>query len=568
MKMKSKVMLSILSIIIISLALITALYMTIVNYQHEESIKRNLKVNNELAIKLIDAKAISNKEAYFRNFNHSDFRVTFIDKNGNVLYDSNAEPEEMDNHKSRKEILEAKDTGNGYSVRFSESLKKTMVYYATKLDDGCIIRSSMPMELVTGFEGTYLKYYLMVLIMVFVIAVIFSSKLSYVIVKPIKDLQFITDRITKGELDRRVCINSNDEIGQLANTFNHMADKLQYTLRDSIEKQNKLEAILKSMDNGVIAVDKENKIIMINPYAQKIFGVNKDIIGKNLMDCIRDYEFEDIFNKDLEQKEISILWPQEKILKIKTADIVSNREHIGTVAVVQDVTEVRKLENMRTQFVANVSHELKTPLTSIKGFAETLKYVEDSKTRDKFLNIIDDEADRLTRLIQDILILSDIEQHKEVKVNDTIDVMAVVNDVYNLMKNTADKKNISIEIIKKASPSIQGDKDKFKQMLINLVDNAVKYSENDDKVFIGVEIEKEKCVIWVKDTGMGIPKENIPRLFERFYRVDKARSRAKGGTGLGLAIVKHIVLSFKGTISVESELKRGTKFIVKIPLLG
>lgn len=568
MKMKSKVMLSILSIIIISLALITALYMTIVNYQHEESIKRNLKLNNELAIRLIDSKAISDKETYFKNFNHSDFRVTFIDNNGNVLYDSSAEPEDMDNHKSRKEILEAKNTGEGYSVRFSKSVKKNMVYYATMLDNGYIIRSSMPMELVTGFEGSYLKYYLMVLILVFVISVIFSFKLSYVIVKPIKDLQFITDRITRGELDRRVRINSNDEIGQLSNTFNHMADKLQYTLRDSIEKQNKLEAILKSMDNGVIAVDKENKIIMINPYAQKIFGVNKNIIGQNLMDCIRDYEFEDIFNKDVEQKEISILWPEEKNLKIKTADIVSNREHIGTVAVVQDVTEVRKLENMRTQFVANVSHELKTPLTSIKGFAETLKYVEDVETRNKFLNIIDDEADRLTRLIRDILILSDIEQHKEIKVNDTIDVISVVNNVYNLMKNTADKKNINIEIIKKASPIIHGDKDKFKQMLINLVDNAVKYSENNDKVCIGVEIEEGNCVIWVKDTGMGIPKENIPRLFERFYRVDKARSRAKGGTGLGLAIVKHIVLSFKGTIVVESKLKCGTKFIVKIPLLG
>lgn len=547
--------------------MITALYMTIINYQNEENIKKSLKVNNELAMNLLEADAISDKSIYFKNFNKSNFRVTLIDSEGKVIYDSDALPEEMDNHNQRKEIIEAGKFGNGYSVRFSKSLKTTMMYYASVLEDGYVIRSSMPMEVVTGFEGKYLKYYLIVLIIVFSISVIFSSKLSYVIVKPIKDLEFITARIAKGEFDRRVCINSNDEIGQLADTFNHMADRLQYTLRDSIEKQNKLQAILKSMDSGVIAVDRRNRVIIINPYAQKIFGVEKEIIGHNLMDCIRDYELEDIFKNNIEYKEIKILWPEEKKLKVRTADIISNKEHIGTVAVVQDITDIRRLENMRSQFVANVSHELKTPLTSIKGFAETLRYVEDVKTREKFLGIIDDEVERLTRLISDILTLSDIEQIRPVKVKDVINVNSVIKDVYNLMKHTADAKDINIEIIIKNSPNICGDKDRFKQMIINLIDNAIKYSESGDKVYIGTEIKEKKCIIWVEDTGPGISKEHIPRLFERFYRVDKARSRARGGTGLGLAIVKHIVLSFEGEIYVESELGNGTKFIVEIPLL-
>ncbi|MEL7598174.1 MAG: histidine kinase dimerization/phospho-acceptor domain-containing protein, partial [Clostridiaceae bacterium] len=382
------------------------------------------------------------------------------------------------------------------------------------MKDGYVIRSSMPMEVVTGFEGKYLKYYFIVLIIVFSISVIFSSKLSYVIVKPIKDLEFITARIAKGKYDRRVCINSNDEIGQLANTFNYMADRLQYTLRDSIEKQNKLQAILKSMDSGVIAVDRKNRVIIINPYAQKIFGVKKEIIGHNLMDCIRDYELEDIFKNNIEYKEIKILWPEEKILKVRTADIISNKEHIGTVAVVQDITDIRRLENMRSQFVANVSHELKTPLTSIKGFAETLRYVEDVKTREKFLGIIDDEAERLTRLISDILTLSDIEQNREVKVKEIINVNSAIKDVYNLMKNTADTKGIGVELTIKNSPKICGDKDRFKQMLINLIDNAIKYSESGDKVYIGSEIKEEKCIVWIEDTGFGISEEHIPRLFE------------------------------------------------------
>lgn len=566
MKMKKKLMLSILSTIILSLALVTALYMTIVNYQQEENVRKRLRENNEIAINLIKNNVITDVHLYIKSFNKSNYRVTLIDKNGIVIEDSEASFESMDNHNNRKEIIEARRYGNAYTARYSNSLKKTMIYYATAFDQGYVIRSSMPIEVITGFEGKYLNYYIIVLIIVFFISVFFSSKLSYIIVKPIKDLEFITSRVAKGELDRRVRVNSQDEIGQLAKTFNGMAERLQLTLKDSIEKQNKLEAILKSMDSGVIAVDRNYKVIMINPYAEKIFGIQKNIIGKNLMDNIRDYELEKVFKSNEESKEIIILWPRKKVLKVKTADIITDREHIGTVAVVQDITDIRKLENMRSQFVANVSHELKTPLTSIKGFAETLRYVEDSATREKFLSIIDDETDRLTRLISDILTLSDIEQHKDLKVKEDIQVAQCILDAYNLMKNTADKKQIFMQMEIEGQPIIFGDKDKFKQMLINLIDNAIKYSEQEDSVFVGTKIENSKCIIWIKDTGAGIPKEHIPRLFERFYRVDKARSRARGGTGLGLAIVKHIVLGFKGEIFVESEVGKGTKFTVQIPL--
>lgn len=566
MKMKNKLMLSILSTIILSLALITALYMTILNFQHEESTKMRLKNNNEICINLISNNLISNLNTYFKTFKDSEFRVTLIDKNGSVIEESHADIENMDNHNNRKEVIEARKYGDAYSARYSSSLNKTMIYFATAFGDGYVIRSSMPIEVITGFDGKYLHYYFLVLAMVFAISIFFSSKLSYIIVRPIKDLEFITSRVAKGELDRRVSINSNDEIGQLAKTFNRMADRLHETLKDSIGEQNKLEAILKSMDSGVIAVDKNYRVILINPYAEKIFGIHKNIIGKNFMDNIRDYELEKVFKTSEENKEITILWPERRVLKVKTADIISEKEHIGTVAVVQDITDIRKLENMRSQFVANVSHELKTPLTSIKGFAETLRYVEDTTTKEKFLDIIDDETDRLTRLISDILTLSDIEQHKEFKVREDIHVIQCLTDVYNLMINTADKKDISLEIFTEGNPTVVGDNDKFKQMLINLIDNAIKYSEEGDSVKIDAKIENSKCIISIEDTGVGIPKEHIPRLFERFYRVDKARSRARGGTGLGLAIVKHIILSFRGEIFVESEVGKGTKFTVSIPL--
>jgi len=372
-------------------------------------------------------------------------------------------------------------------------------------------------------------------------------------------------RISKGEFHRRARILYDGEIGELAKNFNEMADKLEFTLNEVTDKQNRLEAILQSMDSGVIAVDRKNKVIMINPYAKKIFGITKDIIGQNLLNNIRNFELENIFHEsDEDYKEIKIVWPKERELRIKTADIINGKEHIGTVAVVQDITEVKRLEQMRTQFVANVSHELKTPLTSIKGFAETLKYVDDAATKEKFLNIINEEAERLTRLITDILTLSHIEQKKEVKMQ-KININKIVEDVYNLMKNTADVKGIKLSIQKQNIKTFIGDADRFKQMLINLVDNAINYSETGASVCIGTESYEEKCILWVLDTGVGIAKEQIPRLFERFYRVDKARSRSKGGTGLGLAIVKHIVLEFNGKIYVESQLGKGSKFIVEIP---
>jgi two-component system phosphate regulon sensor histidine kinase PhoR len=304
---------------------------------------------------------------------------------------------------------------------------------------------------------------------------------------------------------------------------------------------------------------------MINNYAKNLFGIEGDIVGKSIKDLYNEFDINGIFAYgDAEFREIKINRPDFKELRVRTADIINRNQHIGAVAVVHDITEVKKLENMRTEFVANVSHELKTPLTSIKGFAETLKDVDDIETRDKFLNIINDEAERLTRLISDILLLSDIEQQREYK-EEKVNVNKIINDVYHLIKNTADKKNIELTVVGDEVPDLIGDSDRFKQMIINLVDNGVKYCDPGDKVIISKRFEEKHCVLTIEDTGDGIPKEHIPRLFERFYRVDKARSRAKGGTGLGLAIVKHIVLSFKGTIKVQSEIGVGTKFIIKLP---
>ncbi|WP_461612210.1 HAMP domain-containing sensor histidine kinase [Clostridium sp. Marseille-QA1073] len=561
--MKKKLMFYILSSMIFIFGFVTFLFISILNYQRQENIKENLKNYNGIIMEFIKVNETDNNKALFKKLDDLNIRVTILDLEGNVKFDSKVDKNNLENHKERLEFKDALVSGEGYGVRASKSLEVDTIYYASKFDN-YIIRTSQPVKGINGEDKTYIFTYVTAVGVILLITIWVSSKLSYIIVKPIMDLENTTSMIAQGELDRRVKVTSKDEIGQLGTSFNKMANKLEYSLNEVKEKQNRLSAILQSMDSGVIAIDINDNIIIVNAYTEKIFGINEDVIGKNINTISKNFDISMIFNNvDDNYKEVKIDYPKEAYLRVRTADIINRSYHIGKVAVIQDVTDVKKLENVRTEFVANVSHELKTPLTSIKGFTETLRYVDDIETRDKFLDIIEEEADRLTRLISDILILSDIELQKDFK-KEIVDVNRIISHVDALMRNVGEKKNLNIVIKGENVPNLVGDSDKFKQMLINLVDNAIKYSESEE-IIINRYYKDNQCVIEVEDKGIGISEDHISRLFERFYRVDKARSRAKGGTGLGLAIVKHIVLGFNGNISVESALNKGTKFIITIP---
>ncbi|GAA0788831.1 two-component system histidine kinase PnpS [Hathewaya limosa] len=559
--MKKKIMISMFLSITIVVGIVIFLISKVFEYKQEELVTNYLRANNDLMRSFLS----ENKGLKKDHIKEKEIRVTYINSRGKVLFDTELNDGKLENHNERNEIKGAKEKGEGISLRKSVSSNKKMLYLATKLENGDIIRSSIYMDSISLLNNKFLNYYLIIIVVILIFTLWICNKITYIIVKPIKDLDFATDRIAKGELNRRVNITSADELGALGKNFNSMANKLQKTINEALDNQNRLEAILKCMDSGIIAVDRNFNVIMINPYAERIFGIDEDIMGKSLLNNIKDYELEKILlNNDNEYKEFKIMWPQERDLRIKTTDIINRNEHIGKVAVVQDITDIKKLENMRSQFVANVSHELKTPLTSIKGFAETLKEVDDVKYREKFLDIINNEAERLTRLINDILILSHIENKKEIK-KEYINVDDLINDVFLLIKSQAESKKIKLTLEGDKIDNILGDGDKFKQMLINLIDNAVKYNHLGGYVKILCKSYDKYFTITVKDNGVGIPKSEISRLFERFYRVDKARSRANGGTGLGLAIVKHIIILFNGEIFVESELGKGSLFIVKIP---
>lgn len=414
--------------------------------------------------------------------------------------------------------------------------------------------------------GSYRQYILASLTVLILISAFIALRLSSFLMEPINDLITATGQIAAGELSSRVRIYRNAELGILAENFNEMADRLENTITDSFEKQNQLEAILTSMNSGVIACDRYGKIIIFNNFAKKLFGVSGDVIGKSIGDVLKGTDLQELMTvrRDFSEMELGISEP--RTIRYKTTDLTGEARYgTGKVTVLSDVTDIKKLESMRTQFVANVSHELKTPLTSIKGFSETLRDVHDEKTKNKFLDIIDAESERLRRLIDDILSLSAIENPRET-IREVVDAEQVTVDTCSLVELQAREKNVEFALIVRGHPKFIGDIDKYKQLVINLVDNAIKYTESGGKVKVRLEERKEDLTLTVSDTGLGIGEEHIPRLFERFYRVDKSRDRQKGGTGLGLAIVKHIVIGFGGSIDVQSEVGRGTTFTVVIPV--
>lgn len=558
--MKRKIRLTVLATVVFALVILTSSFIAIMNLKEINQTKEELSIYNELFITIGN----NNGNVKFANYRIKNevVRFTVIDKEGNVIFDTAGEVTE--NHKDRTEIIDAFKKGTAYSTRYSSTLQKNMVYCATKIDENTVLRSSISVSAANTLSEGYLKYFILIIIGVVILSVFLSEKLVRVIIYPVKELEIATDKIANGELDKRAKVYNDDEIGSLARTFNEMADQLQFRINDNTDKKIKLEAILESMESGVIAISQNMQVMLINPYAKKLFGIKEDIIGKDIRDYIIDHEILDFSRNitNINTKEIKLFHPVEREVRVKKAPIIREKESVlGIVISVQDITDIKRLENMRSQFVANVSHELKTPLTSIKGFSETLRFVDDDVTKNKFLDIIDKETERLTLLINDILILSNIENMNSMK-NDEFRPNEIIYEAINMVKKEAADKNIKITTNCCFNKPLIGDSNKFYQIILNLLANAIKYSNNDSNIDLITKEDKGKFIMVVKDEGIGIPKEDLPRIFERFYRVDK--SRTTRGTGLGLAIVKHIVKLFNGDIFVESKLGEGSKFTVVI----
>ncbi|MCT4621347.1 MAG: cell wall metabolism sensor histidine kinase WalK [Marinisporobacter sp.] len=592
--MQKKIFVTYTILILIGIILTGLLTLNFVRTSYVENMEDKLITNAKLINQFIKGKA---EEKSFKDIDFSkyaneygeqiDARITFVNNDGKVIGDSEIRSEilsEIENHAYRPEVKKALKGEVGKSERWSTTTETDYIYIAVpiKIENKIygITRLALPLKEMKKLNYELFQNTLIAALCGLLVTTVLGYRFVNNVAKPIKKVTKTAKKIANGNFGDKVYIKSNDEIGILVDTFNIMSEKLNETISEIQDKNTKLQSTLASMNEALFAIDRAFKIILINPVAMELFHIeDEDVYGKHILEVVRNNKLHDVLkdiihNKNVGEREVVIDYPETKILKLYTnfirLDMDPNRI-IGVMALIQDVTEMRKLENMRTEFVANVSHELKTPLTSISGFIETLKSgaMENEKVRKRFLDIIDIETERLKRLIDDLLTLSAIENHKVAANKDIIHIKEIIGQMNMLTDSLAKQKEIDYGTELEANlPPIYGNRDLFKQMILNLVENAIKYTPESGQVKVLAYKRYDHIFIVVKDTGIGIPKEHIPRLFERFYRVDKARSRKIGGTGLGLAIVKHIVLSFDGEIKVNSKLGKGSEFIVRIPIKG
>jgi len=418
---------------------------------------------------------------------------------------------------------------------------------------------------------------LFILIEALLFSVLISIILGYffgrTITKPIRDLTKSTEHIAEGKFDIVNTIKSNDEIGILSDTFNYMSSTLQRTVSEVNSEKNKVETILQNMTDGILAFNLSGRLIHINPEAKRL-------IGRNFYDDLKFDTFFKEIGADISMGNIIYLNDEEKsereatiggrVVRFTFAPFKLKNKISGIIVVVHDITNQQKLENARREFVANVSHELRTPLTTVKSYAETLMDmdIDDRDMQNHFLGTIANEADRMTRIVKDLLTLSKLDEGQyQVKPFEQINLSQLVSDIIEKMFFAAKEKHQDITLTAKKTPIyVTTDCDKLEQVIINIVSNAIKYTPENGKISISCEKVYKDAYIKVRDNGIGIPKENLPRIFERFYRVDNARSRETGGTGLGLAIAKQIMTQLGGNIIINSTYGEGTEVIISVPL--
>jgi len=516
----------------------------------------------------------------------SDARVTFITKDGRVIGDSESNPVTMDNHAYREEVLEAGKTGKGSTIRRSSTLGQDMLYVAlpVKVGDSFdgFVRLSLSLSQVDNGVRQGWTVMGIGLAILFLAASLLSIRVAKGLTSPLEKITRVARRIARLEYDARVNINRKDEIGQLAKAINGMADSLQTQVRTIRDNEDLLQSVLNNMTGGIVMVNGSGRIMLVNRAAERMLGIDAEVItGKSYRELKQHYELTKLMKEGLDNRisfheERNLYYPVESIIRLDGVPMVQeDGAYRGMLFLLQDVSDIRRLERMRSEFVANVSHELKTPLAAVKGFAETLLGggVSDEKTARSFLQIIYDESERLNRLIGDILELSSIESKRVQMDYSPIHLQAFFETISEMMRTVAEKKRISLELDVPEELFMEGDEDKLRQIFMNLLSNAINYTQEGGRVKLTAREklhngQSEDIVQFiVKDSGIGIPKKDLPRIFERFYRVDKARSRGSGGTGLGLSIVKHLVDMHHGRIHVESELGVGSSFIIELPVL-
>ncbi len=506
-----------------------------------------------------------------RDARETGARVTVINLTGVVLADSAEDYRKMVNHRNRPEIQAALDDGEGYALRYSKTLRKNLIYVAYPIKQKQqiigVIRLSRSQEQLN--QSLFRVRWLIIggILTAAFLAVLFGRFALNKITSPILELQRVAIRITNGDLSEKVRFYGHDELADLGLSLNSMTRQLSDSFTMISEEKQKLEVIMDNLTDGILVVDSNLEVILSNPAAIAIFGLKtKNIYQRPILELLINHHLLELIQEVVRthqplESELILHYPRERQLQVSLVPLQDEAKQLrGTIMVFHDLTKIRYLERVRQDFVANVSHELRTPITTIKVMAETLTRGgwQETELLKRYLGAIDQECDRLANLINDLLALA--------KLDSKIEVPTEQFTLYNLVQEVVERFEIADSLIKividlPELPMVNANRNQIKQVLINLIDNAVKYNHPNGSVRIEASCEGENWVrVMVKDTGMGITTTDLKRIFERFYRVDKAHSRQIGGTGLGLSIVKHIVEGYGGKIEVESEVGQGSTF--------
>ena len=531
-------------------------------------------------------------------------RVTVIASDGRVLADSDEPSSQMDNHATRPEVAQALAGGSGRVVRFSQTLGRDLVYLAQVVPqpagDRMILRLAVPVGEAVHGSSRFRRDFLGVALVSLAVAAGIALLWAHRITRPLRQMAGFAQAVARGELGHRLPVRSRDELGDLAHALNAMTTDLQETLQRLEAEGRRIRTIMESMAEGLLVIDARGRISLVNPAAEVLLGIKQETaLAQTPLETVRSHELDDLLKAAAQgvgtvSAEVALPYSRRRVLAGTAVAIRdAGGAYQGTVLALRDITQLKRLEEARMEFVVNVSHELRTPLTAIRGYAETLLDggLEERGEVRRFLEIIHRHAERLGRLLNDLLDLSNIELEKVPLAIRTVAVADTTRHAVAILSPQATRKAIRLttEVPDDLSP-VLADRDRLVQILVNLIDNAVKYTPEGGSVTVtarqvnlstGQLVDSARRVdelttrpidhgdvveIVVEDTGIGIPAKDLPRITERFYRVDKARSRELGGTGLGLAIVKHLVQAHHGTLAIESEPGKGTRVQITLPV--
>ena len=549
---------------------------------------RNTQINHLKSQLVNEAKLVANNSASSfsdpaRQFNLNamaqtigaeiDTRITFIATDGTVLGDNDQAAASMENHATRPEVQVALAGGIGQDTRYSTTLHEYMIYAAVPVmyqgQEVGVARVALPLTTVESSVNNEVLTIVAAVVIAAVLFILIAALIARMITRPVRQITKAAVEITAGNLGQQIEIRTNDEIGRLAHAFNEMSQNLKTTMAAIVDERTNLATVLANLTDGVVMTDSEVKIILTNPAAERLFNFKEATVrGLTLIEAVHDYEIDEVVKKCVKTatEQTAQLESNGRFIRVVAVPINTGRSY-STLVLFQDLTELRNLQTMRRELIGNISHDLRTPIAGIKAMVETLQdsAIDDRQAALDFLTRINNEIDRLTHMVTELTELSHIETGKAELRRVPTNVNNIIEEVVAQMSPLAESKQVTITTDLNADlPLIKVDKDRIRQTLTNLVHNAIKFNHPDGKVLISSSFKNESVIVIVADTGTGISKEDLPHIFERFYKADKARSQ--GGSGLGLAIAKHTILAHGGLISVTSEEGKGASFTFSLPV--